>query len=141
MVKRSKRHTYTLKAGNAEMIWTPSRSVHCDEASQRSLSTMMVKSAHTSTSADQSRYALTPFIYSPFIDILEFSSVTRLPNMTVNFPSLTCLHSVTPEVSYLTNSPLYIYESFRLSVRCPSFFPPHKRNWTTWWFEFKEHPT
>lgn len=75
-LKRPKRHACTLKAGNAEMIWTPSRSVHCDEAS---LSTMMVKSAHTSTSADQSRYALTPFIYSPFIDILEFSSVTRLP--------------------------------------------------------------
>lgn len=47
-------------------------------------------------------------------------------NMTVNFPSLTCLHSVTPEVSYSndhvvdTDSPLYIWE---LSSLCAVSLP------------------
>lgn len=101
------------------------------------LSTMMVKSAHTSTSADQSRYALTPFIYSPFIDILEFSSVTRLPlyiraveydckyDCKFFFPHLPPLGD-SWEVSYSndhvvdTDSPLYIWE---LSSLCAVSLP------------------
>ena len=53
-------------------------------------------------------------------------------NMTVNFSSLTCLHSVTPEVSYSndhvvdTYSPLYIWELSSLCAVSFLFPSPQK---------------